>query len=212
MKERNEPPLTELIRYAEMTWRNVQHSESLRNVLLSIYLTIGAGFIAILSVLGEDTGQTEEQIAVGAAITVNLVGVLFNWVFLRFQRMISRDLAIVGYVDSQLKADASFEPVGNIWKLYRKHSAGVLLGFPVTYAFAATVGAAGSGLLAVTALRVLDGNVVPSIVAAGGVLGHLVLFITMKRLMPGIKYATAPQSGPRTREEGERDPVGGGAA
>ena len=43
MKQSNEPSLTELIRYAEMTWRNVQHSELLRNVLLSIYLTIGAG-------------------------------------------------------------------------------------------------------------------------------------------------------------------------
>jgi hypothetical protein len=177
----------ELVRFMEGAWRNIQHNESLRNVLLTIYLSIAAGFFVVIRFI--EAKGSEVYLSLVAAVIVNAVGLLFVWVFLRFQRMIGRDNQVIAVVRKQLSSYPDMRPIMDVYDQYVDQSRGVLARFPVTVAFIGTIWVTASGVLALSIFQSIE--VATSIlfgVFLGTWVGHGTAMLLMSRVMGTPSY------------------------
>ena len=166
----------------EMAWRNIQHNEALRNVLLTIYLTVTAGFFVVLRFV--DAEGTEAYLSLLAAFIVSLIGLLFSWVFMRFQRMIGRDNEVIAAARTEMSRYTPLRPIVDIYEQYFNQSRGFPARFPVTVAFIVTVWITASGVLALSIFQVSEIRAASVFgVFAGSCVLHIGAFALMTRIM-----------------------------
>lgn len=89
------------LKYLETTWSNIHHNETLRNIFFSVYLTIAGGYIVLVE-KAESGGNRSALIAI--AFLIWIMGIVFNWTYIRLKGMIDRDSDITNILDVQFLA------------------------------------------------------------------------------------------------------------
>ncbi len=89
------------LKYLETTWSNIHHNETLRNIFFSVYLTIAGGYIVIVE-KAEAGGNRTALISI--AFLIWIMGIVFNWTYIRLKGMIDRDADITNILDVQFLA------------------------------------------------------------------------------------------------------------
>jgi hypothetical protein len=125
--------LTAAIQLYDITWRNVQHNEKLRNNLLILFLAISAAFISLSQATSGDGGVSASVFLMGA-IAIYALALLFLWIFMRIKEMISRDNALLRNCREVFSQESDLAPFTQTFTDYAKRSTNIVRRGSVTVA------------------------------------------------------------------------------